>query len=226
MASKESEDGVRTSQSREGPQGNTSEASMAHKRLQGEVRPKAEHQRPQGQTRRVTPPRSLGASRTASQLIAGTPDPQSPRKRPRPSSWLQGLRVTGFAYAHPQSMGKHIHRLSNIDREQKTATCEACGPVTVYLQPSRGTWICMVAKIAMSQTLTSREARKRSIKAWRKTPKGIACIAKAKNKSRAKTNKAKKLKRLVAAFGALSSEEMEAVLNEVVRLDNLKKKAL
>src|SRR5665213_2066577 len=84
-------------------------------------------------------------------------------------------------------MGKHIHRLSNLDKDLKTATCKACGPVAVYLQPSRDTWICLPAKIAVSQTPTSREARKRSIKAWRKTPKGIACVAKAKNKSRDKS---------------------------------------
>lgn len=42
-------------------------------------------------------------------------------------------------------MGKWIHRISNVDEGEMTATCSNCGPVGAYLQ-ANGRWRCRKAK--------------------------------------------------------------------------------
>lgn len=67
------------------------------------------------------------------------------------------------------TMGKWVHRLTDVNEENRTATCEACGPVRVR-SAGRGGWRCAPAqqarkdpnrhkKIKRSYGLTADEAK-------------------------------------------------------------------
>ncbi len=52
-------------------------------------------------------------------------------------------------------MGRHVHRLSEVDTEKRTAICANCGPIRVYSEGRRGGWRCSKGK------LTPREIERR-----------------------------------------------------------------
>ena len=42
-------------------------------------------------------------------------------------------------------MGKWIHRLSNIDEQNKTAYCAHCGKVNIKYRPKQNLWMCQIS---------------------------------------------------------------------------------
>lgn len=57
-------------------------------------------------------------------------------------------------------MGKHVHRLSEVDSEARTAVCANCGPVKVTssgLYRGERTWRCKVIKTEQDKTPRRKE---------------------------------------------------------------------
>lgn len=59
-------------------------------------------------------------------------------------------------------MGKRVHKLTNIDVQNKMAICEHCGYIPIVLKSNKKVWCCRV-----SQSFYSGTKEKREIYRWR-----------------------------------------------------------
>lgn len=64
-------------------------------------------------------------------------------------------------------MGKHVHRLSELDTEERTATCANCGPVKVK-GDGKGRFRCAPAAVAKELARRQMPGHKEHYQAWQK----------------------------------------------------------
>lgn len=65
-------------------------------------------------------------------------------------------------------MGKHVHRLSELNREARTAVCASCGPVKVKSDGRSGSFRCGTAAVKRELARRQQPGHKERYTAWAK----------------------------------------------------------